>query len=689
MIRFLTRLVPFLQRGALLSCCILSLASGAAGQVNPHPYFEVAPFAFAPRVEYPAGTAPFSLTVLDWDRDGTLDLLASNRDSGDLILFLGREDGTFVRQTAPLPRGNCPVQMEGSDFHRDGKGDLVAVNHLCQTLSLAVRGRVGTLSNRATYQVAPEPRSVTVGFFNDDLNPDLAILHRQSGALSLYFDQGDGSFANPVDFPAGLPVNDVAAGDFDRDGRPDLAVVNTGTSTLTLFRNLGGGQFLRTSDQVVGSGSRTLQVVDLNRDGHLDLAVVDPSLDLVYILQGRGNFLFDTARSYPVGRRPFEIESADINADGIPDLVVAHQEESNLLILLGRGDGTFAPTTRLNWIQTGRAVYDVVAADFNRDGRVDLATANFVDNSISLLYSVASQFADLAITQAASRMTVVGGDELLLTLTVTNQGPDPATNLLVTNLLPAKTLMTFCQASGGGVCGLDGEARVVSIPTLAAAGQVEIQFRVRVLENVCQGETLRNTATITSQTGDPRLGDNQTTLQVLAQNPPPVISSLPNLQAIGSRPGDRTGARVEFLLPEATDNAPGVRVTCSHPSGTLFPVGRTEVTCQAVDICGETATTRFEVRVWDAIAIDQRYGHLFLFDSFTGQYLFVRLDTGESFSGQGVVRRLRCELQLLDGQRAIVTINTCFSRANGWVSPTGSAPFFTIDDPNLRDNRLP
>jgi len=50
---------------------------------------------------------------------------------------------------------------------------------------------------------------------------------------------------------------------------------------------------------------------------------------------------------------------------------------------------------------------------------------------------------------------------------------------------------------------------------------------------------------------------------------------------------------------------------------------------------------------------------------------------------------LRCELQLLDDHRAIVTINTCFSRANGWVSPTGSAPFFTIDDPNLRDNRLP
>lgn len=687
--RDLIRLWPSLRRGGLLAWCSLSLAAVVAGQVNPPPYFEVAPFAFAPRVEYPAGTGPFSLTALDWNGDGNLDLLAPNRDSGDLTIFLGREDGTFVRQTASLPGGNCPIQVEGADFNRDGKGDLVVVNHLCHTLSLFMGDGVGGYSSRMTYQVAPEPRSVTVGLFNDDLNPDLAIVHRQSGTLSLYFGQGDGSFAPPVDYPAGGSASDIAAGDFDRDGHPDLVVVSTGTSTLTLYRNLRGGQFLRVNDQVVGTGSSTLEVVDLDRDGHLDLAVVDVAQDLVHILRGQGNFLFDTARSYPVGRRPFDIESADINGDGFSDLAVTHQEENDLLILLGRGDGTFAPTTHLNRVATGRVPYGLVAADFNRDGRIDLATANFVDNSISLLSNVVPQFADLAITQTASRMTVQAGDELLLTLTVSNQGPDPATNLLVTNLLPAKTLMTFCRASGGGVCGLDGEGRVVSIPTLAVAGQAEIQFRVRVQENVCQGEVLRNTAMVSAQTGDPRLADNQTTLQVVAQNPPPVISSLPNLQAIGVRPGDRTGARVEFSLPDASDNTPGVRVTCSHPSGTPFPVGNTEVTCRAIDICGQTATTRFHVRVWDAIAIDQRFGHLFLFDSFTGQYLFVRQDTGESFSGQGMVRRWRCELQLRDDHRAIVSINTCYSRADGWVRPTGSAPIFMIDDPNLRDNRLP
>ena len=688
--RCLSRLLPSLGRGVILSWCSLSLVAVAAGQVNsPHSYFQAAPFAFAPSVDYPAGTGPFSLTTLDWNGDGNLDLLAPNRDSGDLTVFLGREDGTFVPQSMPLPGGNCPTQVEGADFNRDGKRDLVIVSHLCHTISLFLGDGAGSYSSRMVYQVAPEPRAMVVGLFDDDLNPDLAIVHRQSGTLSLYHGRGDGSFQTPVDYPVGDAANSLASGDFDRDGRTDLAVVSAGTSTLTLFRNLGGGHLLRMSDLPVGIGSRTLQIVDLNRDGHLDVAVLDSSQNLVHILRGRGNFLFDTARSYPVGRRPFEIEIGDINGDAIPDLIVSHQEENDLLVLLGRGDGTLAPTTHLNRVVTHRVPYGVVAADFNRDGHVDLASTNFVDNSISLFFSAAPQFADLAITQSASRMTVEARDELLLTLTVTNQGPDPATNLLVTNLLPAKTLMTFCQASGGGVCGLDGESRVVSIPTLAINGQVEIQFRVRVQEDVCQGEVLRNTATVTAQTGDPRLGDNQTTLQVVAQNPPPVLSSLPDLQAIAARPGDASGAVVHFPLPTATDNAPGVRITCSHSSGSLFRVGNTEVTCEAVDVCGETAATRFHVRVWDAIVIDQRFGHLFLLDSFTGQYLFVRRDFDESFSGRGTVRRSPCELQLRDEHRAIVTINTCFLRASGWVRPTGSAPTFMLDDPNLRDNRLP
>ena len=688
--RFLSRLLPSLGRGVILLWGSLSLIAVAAAQVNsPHPYSEVPPFAFAPRVDYPAGTGPFSLTALDWNGDGRLDLLAPNRDSGDLTVFLGREDGTFVPQSMPLPGGNCPIQVEGADFNRDGKGDLVVVSHLCHTISVFLGDGAGSYSSRMVYPVAPEPHAAVVGLFDDDLNPDLAMVHRQGGTLSLYHGRGDGSFQAPVDYLVGPEATSLASGDFDRDGRVDLAVVSSGTSTLTLFRNLGGGQLLRTSDLPVGIGSRTLQVVDLDRDGHLDLAVVDQAQDLVHILRGRGNFLFDVARSYPVGRRPFEIESADINGDAIPDLIVSHEEENDLLVLLGRGDGTFPPTTHLNRVFTGRVPYGVVAADFNRDGHVDLASTHFVDNSISLLFSTAPQFADLAITQIASRMTVEARDELFLTLTVTNQGPDPASNLLVTNLLPAKTLMTFCQASGGGVCGLDGEARVVSIPSLAVNGQVEIQFRVRVQENVCEGEILRNTATVNAQTGDPQLGDNQTTLQLIAQNPPPVLSSLPDLQAIGSRLGDATGAVVNFPLPTATDNAPGVRVTCSHSSGSLFRVGNTEVTCEAVDLCGETATTRFQVRVWDAIVIDQRFGHLFLFDSFTGQYLFVRRDFDESFPGQGKVRRSPCQLQLRDDHRAIVTINTCFWRASGWVRPTGSAPTFTIEDPNLRDNRLP
>jgi uncharacterized repeat protein (TIGR01451 family) len=676
-------------RGIALTLWSLTWVAMAAGQANPYPYFEVAPIAFAPRVEYAAGVGPFSLTTLDWNGDGQLDLIVPNRDSGDLTIFLGAEDGTFVRQMVPLRGGNCPIQVKVADLNRDQKDDLVVINHLCHSVFVFLGNGDGTIAERIGLPVEPEPRSIAIGLFDEDDTPDLAIVHRRSGTLSLYFGRGDGSFTPPRDYPVGVHANAVASGDFDGDGRADLSVVSSGMSRLTLFRNLGGGQFLRQSDLPVGVGITTLQVVDLNRDGNVDLVVLDAALDQLHLLLGRGDFLFDSPRSYSVGRRPFELESADLNRDGIPDLIVTHQEENDLWVLLGRGDGTLARTTHLNRLPTGRVPFGVVAADFNRDGRVDLATADFGSNTISILLAEEPRFADLLLTQVVNRETVQARDELLYRLTVTNQGPDPAIELLVTDLLPEKTLMVSCTASGGGVCGIAGNARVVLIPTLAVGGQVEIEFLVRVQAEVCEGDVLVNTATVSARTADPNLEDNQTVHRAVGQNPLPVIQSLPNLLALGSRPGDRTGARVEFPLPVATDNTPVVRVTCSHPSGAIFPVGTTRVTCTAVDVCGATATTSFEIEVWDAIAIDEKFGHLFLFDSFTGQYLFVRQDTGERFRGRGQIRRWRCEIQLLDDRRATLSINTCYFRASGWVRPTGNAPIFTILDRNIRLSQIP
>src|SRR5207245_8339108 len=68
---------------------------------------------------------------------------------------------------------------------------------------------------------------------------------------------------------------------------------------------------------------------------------------------------------------PTSISIADFNGDGIPDLAV---NSTNLLgifpgqILLGNGDGTFRSGPSLP-----AGIHSLVAADFNHDGKIDLA----------------------------------------------------------------------------------------------------------------------------------------------------------------------------------------------------------------------------------------------------------------------------------------------------------------------------
>lgn len=89
---------------------------------------------------------------------------------------------------------------------------------------------------------------------------------------------------------------------------------------------------------------------------------------------------FDVARSYPIGDWPGEVVAADLNGDGKIDLATANEHSGS--VLLNNGDGTFAPG---NDFGAGFESYGMTAADFNGDGMVDLATANHFDSTVTVL----------------------------------------------------------------------------------------------------------------------------------------------------------------------------------------------------------------------------------------------------------------------------------------------------------------
>lgn len=141
--------------------------------------------------------------------------------------------------------------------------------------------------------------------------------------------------------------------------------------------------------KTVGSSPHGMTAADFNEDGVLDLAVVNQSSHSVSILLGQetgglGNGSFETPQTMAAGQYPLDVVAADFNEDGILDLAVTIQ--LNIAIFFGRGgggqgNGSFDPPVLIAYDFRPRGL---ITADFNEDGIADLAVTNGAGTTIDI-----------------------------------------------------------------------------------------------------------------------------------------------------------------------------------------------------------------------------------------------------------------------------------------------------------------
>ena len=122
--------------------------------------------------------------------------------------------------------------------------------------------------------------------------------------------------------------------------------------------------------------------------------------------------------------------------------------------------------------------------------------------------------ADLSIRKTASSGSMLAGEFVTYTLTVQNTGPSAATNVQVSDPLPAGTSLVAAtppQSSGPNPL-------IWNVGTLTPGETRTYQVKVKADSSVTPGALLRNTASITSTTVDPALGNNtsEAVVQVFA-----------------------------------------------------------------------------------------------------------------------------------------------------------------------------
>src|SRR5215813_11600804 len=175
---------------------------------------------------------------------------------------------------------------------------------------------------------------------------------------------------NAAKFLTGHDPQGVVMFDFNRDGFADLAVVNYKDNTVSVLLGGGAGSLLPQVAYAVGPNPIAIAAGDFNRDGKPDLAVVNqncpnvppcPGPGSLSILQGNGDGTFQDQVTVTLGKAPNAIAVADFNHDGKVDIAAANKSKNTVSILLGKGDGTFQPQKTFS---TGLAPTGIAAGDF-------------------------------------------------------------------------------------------------------------------------------------------------------------------------------------------------------------------------------------------------------------------------------------------------------------------------------------
>ncbi len=279
----------------------------------------------------------------------------------------------------------APNAIVSGDFNNDGIPDLATANAGTNNVSVMLGTGTGSFSPAVTFPAANGLYAMTIADFNADGNLDLAVVN--GGGYRLLLGTGTGSFAFPIGSGMAWAPVDIVAADFNGDGLPDIAVINTYQNyNVGVKLNTGNGNF---GPEVTYSclGGQKITTGDFNGDGKVDLAVGRGGQSSQYdfsVLYGTGTGSFNNAVHYAqLGLYISAITAADFNGDGRSDIAMASWNSNVVSVRLATGTGSFAAGTTY---AIGTFPKAIVSADFNGDGKLDLATANYNTNNISVLY---------------------------------------------------------------------------------------------------------------------------------------------------------------------------------------------------------------------------------------------------------------------------------------------------------------
>ena len=448
---------------------------------------------FSTAVNYAVETQTRALTSGDINGDGKIDLVTANK------LLIGNGSGGFTTSTISNLYSNGVYDIISADFNNDGKLDLVMAAGDVYLLIGNGTGGFSLPTSISSVNSGFSVKRIVVADFNNDGKKDLAAL--SDTEMKVLIGNGVGGFSvSPVTTLSGNSgFGSITTADFNADGKMDLVTskcvgFNSCLGYLSIFIGNGMGGFSATTDIQNGFYPQSITSADLNNDGKIDIATLNSGSLSIALGNGFGGFSVNTI--YDGGSDKNFITTGDFNNDGNLDLVL-RSGVSSTSILLGDGSGTYSafPNFDYNYvINSESSGIAVVAADFNGDGKMDLATSNSIAGSVGVFLGVIK-----IVTTQTNVSTCFGG----------NNGTATATGACGTNFSyswntsPIQTSATATGLSAGTYTVTVTQGNTSNSSTITITQPNEITVNTTSINESCIGGGNNGTATVSVLGGTP------------------------------------------------------------------------------------------------------------------------------------------------------------------------------------------
>ncbi|MFN5543631.1 MAG: beta strand repeat-containing protein, partial [Bacteroidota bacterium] len=369
---------------------------------------------FLPKIDFTAGTGPYSVSFGDLDGDNKPDWVVANYNSNTISIFRNTSTSGSIginsfANKVDFITGTGPNSLTVKDLNGDGKLDLAVANRGSNTVSIfrnkSINGIIdtGSFAAKVDYSTGSAPYSIASGDLDGDGKPDLAVTNYLSNTISVFKNTSTvgaintNSFAPKVDFNTGNIPFVIAVNDLDGDGKPDIIVANRGSNTVSIFRNksirgiIDTGSFTPKIDFLTGTAPNSIAIGDLNVDGKPDLAIANYSSNTVSVFRNKSiSGIIDTGSfslkvDFATGTIARSAAIGDLDGDGKPDLAIANYSSNTISVFRNKSTnsiidtGSFSPKVDF---ATGSLPTSLAIGDLDGDGKPDLATNGSTNISI-------------------------------------------------------------------------------------------------------------------------------------------------------------------------------------------------------------------------------------------------------------------------------------------------------------------